>query len=101
MPTLAMGEGADRRGGLRGLYVYDTVEPLEIYLPHVLEQYSTPSPATVRCRVCGRQTDGGLVLNCTLGQDHRRWLPEIGGRVMIRCSSCGTSATIHGHFPGG
>jgi hypothetical protein len=63
------------------------LEPLEIYLRHVLEQYGTPSPATVRCRACGQQNDV--------------WLPEIGGRVIMKCSSCGTSAAICAHFPGG
>jgi hypothetical protein len=63
------------------------LEPLETSLRHVLEQYGTPSPAPVRCRACGQQNEV--------------WLPEIGGRVIMECSSCGASATIRAHFPGG
>lgn len=63
------------------------LEPLKTYLRDVLEQYGTPLPAPVRCYACGQQ--------------NQVWLPEIGGRVIVKCSSCGASATIRAHFPGG
>jgi len=62
------------------------LEPLEIYLQSVLEQYGEPSPAQMRCRSCGAKNEV--------------WLPEIGGCVTVKCSSCGVSVSIRAQFSG-
>jgi len=62
------------------------LEPLEIYLRNVLEQYGKPSPAQMRCRSCGATNEV--------------WLPEIGGFVTLKCSSCGSSVSIRARFSG-
>jgi hypothetical protein len=61
------------------------LEPLEIYLKSVLEQYGKPSPAQIRCRSCAATNEV--------------WLPEIGGEVTVKCASCGSLATIRAQFP--
>ena len=61
------------------------LEPLEIYLQSVLEQYGKPSPARLRCRSCGATNEV--------------WLPEIGGEVTVKCATCGSLASIRAQFP--
>jgi hypothetical protein len=56
------------------------LETLQASLDRALRSYGPPTPARMPCPTCGEEIEV--------------WLPELGGRVTVRCPACRSAATI-------